>query len=71
MPTFDYVCDTCGRHAERIVPNAETPVPCPADIIHGPMRRLISAPAFSVKGFNARTGYADPANSAARKDKDR
>jgi putative FmdB family regulatory protein len=29
MPIFEYVCDDCGEHYERIVMNRKTTVTCP------------------------------------------
>jgi putative FmdB family regulatory protein len=29
MPIFEYICDDCGEHYERIVMNSKTTVTCP------------------------------------------
>ena len=30
MPIYEYVCDDCGKHYERIVMNQSTAVTCPS-----------------------------------------
>lgn len=70
MPFYDYECDDCGRRETRYRSIAERDDwgVCPScgmwvqhpDAAVGPgyMRRVPSAPAFTVKGFNAANGYA-------------
>ena len=58
MPIFDYVCSWC-THEERdlLVGSASELVTCAN--CGGPMDRLPAAPAFTVKGYNAKNGYGD------------
>jgi len=49
MPLFEYLCDSCGRTLEVIQSVGETP-PSLCDRCGGPLRKLLSAPAFSFKG---------------------
>jgi len=58
MPLFDFVCEQCGRKRfDALLPNGNVPVLCPATLSHGPMKRLPSAPSFTIKGFSEANGY--------------
>lgn len=61
MPRFDYRCPKCERTEEMQEPTWEgSPcLPC-CKFCCGPvtMEKLPSAPNFTVKGFNAKNGYA-------------
>ena len=60
MPTYEFACDACGMLWELILPLSrfdETySAPCPRCAGRGD--RQPSAPAFTIKGYNARNGYA-------------
>lgn len=66
MPLYDWKCPTCGRVFEKVVvwdyeANHATPddpeaVMCM--ICHVLCERLPAAPAFVVRGFNAKNGYS-------------
>lgn len=59
MPLFDYYCEGCkAAQVDVLVARYDEERVCPVDDDHGPMRRLPSAAAFSVKGFSARNLYA-------------
>ena len=75
MPMFEYKCDTCGRSEDRffatlaerdafdnevLVGRSCKPGASPKNRkCTGRMRRQLSAPNFSVQGFNAKNGYAN------------
>ena len=65
MPTYDYECDTCGvfEASQRISEPAYTQCPkCGSSEI----RRLLSAPAFHLKGSGwYKTDYASTGSSSA------
>ena len=48
MPIFDFHCKMCNITKEAIVKNHETDVLCPQ--CNSPMGRLVSSPAFMLKG---------------------
>ena len=49
MPLYEYQCDCCARHFERIEKvSSPTAGVCPD--CGGPARRLLGAPAFKFKG---------------------
>jgi putative FmdB family regulatory protein len=49
MPIYEYVCETCGRVTEALQRLDEPPL---TECGHcgGPLRKLVSAPAFQFKG---------------------
>lgn len=49
MPLYEYECGTCGHRTEVIQRVGATPIG-PCSECGGPMKRLISAPAFQFKG---------------------
>ncbi len=64
MPIYDYECPTCGRHTTAFtrIEHRDFPTLC-GQVTNGVMcwtelRRVPSAPSFSIKGFNAANGYA-------------
>jgi putative FmdB family regulatory protein len=49
MPLYEYQCESCDGRFERIQKFADPPVAeCPA--CGGPVRKLVSSPAFQFKG---------------------
>lgn len=69
MPIYVYECDTCHRREERFFgsyeemqareangPQACKPIPKKCA---GKLHRMLSAPNFAVKGFNAANGYSN------------
>ena len=49
MPTYDYVCTSCGHEMEVMHSvHGHGPAACP--VCGSPMRKAISAPAFHFKG---------------------
>jgi putative FmdB family regulatory protein len=67
MPLFEYLCESCGRTVEVIQSVREKP-PTICDRCGGPLRKLLSAPAFQFKGtgwYVSDYGKSGPA--AARK----
>jgi putative FmdB family regulatory protein len=49
MPLYEYQCETCSNRFERILKFSDPPIAiCPA--CGGPVRKLISSPAFQFKG---------------------
>lgn len=63
MPTYDYRCPLCGHSFEQLVHRTTEAVFCPhcdREGNHIITMRLFSlgAPAFRVKGYNAKTGYS-------------
>lgn len=49
MPLYEYLCESCGRTVEVLQGVGEAP-PAICDRCGGPLRKLLSAPAFSFKG---------------------
>jgi putative FmdB family regulatory protein len=58
MPIYTFRCPACGREVDviRAVPDRDLDEPCVCGST-GLMLRQPAAPAFTVKGFNAKTGY--------------
>ncbi len=49
MPLYEYECQSCGEHVERIQRVNDTPLSeCPK--CGGPLRRLLGVPALQFKG---------------------
>ena len=49
MPLYEYACDACGRHFERIQKYSDPPIAtCPT--CGAPVRKLLSSPAIQFKG---------------------
>ena len=70
MPIYDYRCERCGKTTEAIQRFVDPPLTeCPK--CGGPLRKLVSAPAFQFKGSGwyvtdyARKGEAGEKSSAA------
>ena len=70
MPTYDYRCPRCGARHTLHTSYAEADrqrycgTVAPRDsnywgLCRGELERQPSAPAFVVKGFNAKNGYSD------------
>jgi putative FmdB family regulatory protein len=60
MPLYEYECETCHRHTEKIQKFSDPEITlCPH--CGGPLKRVISAPAFAMKGGG---WYADGYSSA-------
>lgn len=63
MPMFNYHCLSCGVTCERLVTNLRIDEQKCHQCGHF-LKRLVSAPAFSVKGFNAKNGYSSGGKNA-------
>jgi putative FmdB family regulatory protein len=50
MPLYEYECDACGKRFENIRKFSDPPLEICAKCGKGPVRRLMSAPAFQFKG---------------------
>jgi len=68
MPLYEYLCESCGRRTEALQRLDEPPLTtCPH--CEGPLRKLLSAPAFQFKGSGwyltdyARKGGGDAAGA--------
>lgn len=63
MPRYSYECPECGKQATLQVPIDKRDLvdcaECTANLDEPiPMKRLVDAPNFAVKGFNAKNGYS-------------
>lgn len=64
MPTYRFWCPVCNAEREKIQPYSACPPYCNECEDDGSqnyptrMIRIASAPAFTVKGFNAKNGYS-------------
>jgi hypothetical protein len=67
MPIHEYICNLCGRKEERwfanhdeVLAKEKNPIPCKPNPTKckGFLSRRVSAPNFSVKGYNAHNGYS-------------
>lgn len=78
MPTYEYVCEKCGRRFEKFQPISDEPLTsCPKDLCarkrwgKGKVKRLIGAGAgliFKGSGFYATDYRSQSYKEAARKD---
>jgi putative FmdB family regulatory protein len=50
MPLYEYHCESCGRRFEKIVKFSDPPLETCPTCGHGPVRKLMSSPAFHLKG---------------------
>ena len=73
MPLYEYECDACGKRFEMIQKFSD-PAPDACRVCgNGPVRRLMSPPAFQFKGSGwyitdyARKGSGEPASSTDAK----
>lgn len=60
MPLFEYKCERCGDVDTRIFSTYERMIQSPAircEKDGSRMERIVSAPAFTVNGFNAKNNY--------------
>lgn len=64
MPLYEYLCETCGRRTEALQRMDDPPLTsCPH--CEGPLRKLLSAPAFQFKGSGwYQTDYARKSGGA-------
>lgn len=61
MPRFDYKCPTCGQTQEidtHGLPDYLIEIECGTCPGRPLLERQPAAPAFNVRGFNARNGYS-------------
>jgi putative FmdB family regulatory protein len=65
MPLYEYECSACHRHTEKIQKFSDPEITeCPH--CAGPLKRVISAPAFAMKGGGwYADGYASAKPAAA------
>jgi putative FmdB family regulatory protein len=65
MPLYEYQCDACGARFELIRKFSDPPVDACAACGAGPVRKLVSSPAFQFKGSGWYvTDYAKKGESA-------
>lgn len=65
MPLYEYLCEACGRRTEVLQRLDEPPLAKCAEC-GGPLRKLLSAPAFQFKGSGwYLTDYARKSGSEA------
>src|SRR5262245_61099466 len=70
MPIYEYECDACGKRFEQIQKFADTPLEVCTLCGKGPVRRLLSAPAFQFKGSGWYiTDYAKKGSDSDTSDK--
>jgi putative FmdB family regulatory protein len=50
MPLYEYQCDACGHRFELIQKFSDPPAAVCASCSGGPVRKLLSSPAFQFKG---------------------
>jgi len=50
MPLYEYECDACGERYELIRKFSDPPLEVCPKCGHGPVRKLVSSPAFHLKG---------------------
>src|ERR1051325_10729652 len=50
MPLYEYSCENCGHQFERIQKFSDPPVETCPKCGGGPVRKLVSSPAFQFKG---------------------
>jgi putative FmdB family regulatory protein len=50
MPLYEYQCDACGHRFELIQKFSDPPAEVCASCSGGPVRKLLSSPAFQFKG---------------------
>ena len=69
MPTYEYECEACGIHFDRLQPFSAEPLKeCPE--CEGPVHRVLSPPAIVYKGSGFyRTDYAGAQPAPAKKEK--
>jgi len=58
MPIYEYECEACQLTFEAWKHQlmAESPAPCP--LCERTCKRIMSKPAFKIKGFSERNGYS-------------
>jgi len=61
MPIYEYVCDDCGEHYERIVMNGKTKVTCPkcSSAKNTIQLSVFAAPANGSKGSSSFSESSD------------
>ena len=50
MPLYEYECDACGKRFEKIQKFSDPPAEVCVHCGQGPVRKLLSSPAFQFKG---------------------
>lgn len=69
MPLYEYQCDDCGGRFERIRKFSDPPLDEPCPKCGGPIRKLVSSPAFQFKGSGWYvTDYAKSGSPDAKSD---
>ena len=67
MPLYEYECDACGERYELIRKFSDPPLEVCPKCSQGPVRKLVSSPAFHLKGSGwYKTDYA-PKSSDSEK----
>lgn len=66
MPTYEYFCKKCNKNFELVQKISEPPLEaCPT--CSGKVKRLLSAPAFALKGSGwYKDGYSSSSSSAKK-----
>jgi putative FmdB family regulatory protein len=69
MPMYEYACESCGHRFEKIRKFSDPPlIECPK--CGGPLRKLVSSPAFQFKGSGWYiTDYARKGESGEKSEK--
>jgi putative FmdB family regulatory protein len=50
MPLYEYECEACGQRFEKIVKFSDPPIEVCPHCGKGPVKKLLSSPAFQFKG---------------------
>lgn len=58
MPVWDFYCDFCKTTIELTFRHRDESEDVKCAVCQGLLRRLPSAPSFTVKGFSAHNGYS-------------
>jgi putative FmdB family regulatory protein len=69
MPLYEYQCHGCGKKFEVIQKFSDEPLTTHPECGSGPVEKLVSAPAFHLKGTGwYATDYAKSGSTTAKKD---
>jgi putative FmdB family regulatory protein len=58
MPIYEFKCQDCGKVREELLPINAIDIQSICPNCGGISQRILSQSVFSVKGFNAKNGYA-------------
>lgn len=69
MPVYEFACNECGKKLEMLVKLGDKKEPV-CDMCRKPMKKVMSAPAFILKGSGwARDLYSRGSNVESKKEK--